>query len=564
MTFPMPRSSRTPGAPPNASSRRHRRAGLLVPLLALLLCTAVPAQASQEWFVAVGGTGNGTAAAPLGSIQAALQAAQPGDTITVQPGTYKELLTTVRGGQADAPITVRSAKGRGSVVVARSGQVANIRHAYVVVDGLVFDGGFAAADAVRVTSAANFFVLRNAEVRRSGRDCIDMAGPTGVLIEKSSINHCLWWDGARQDAHAIVAGPVRDLTLRELDIHTFSGDGLQLDPGRSLPGWDNVVVEKSTFRLAPLPTSQNGFPAGVVPGENGIDTKTNASAPRGRMTITDTTAEGFGAGLITNMAAFNLKEQVDVTVDRATVSRSEIAFRVRGPGSNGGAWVRLRNAVVHDVTTGIRYEDDIEVLDVAFTTFGRNVTRPIRAASSGWGGVTVANTLVLGTSLPQEAPAAAGNLVVSSAAFVNAAANDYQLTVGSPAIDAARAGAEVAADRIGTTRPQGVASDVGAYERPVAAQAPAAPTGLGARALLSGAKASVSLSWRDTATNETAFELQRSVNGTSFSALATPAANTTTFVDTTVARRTRYWYRVRAVNAAGASAFSGTVSVTTK
>lgn len=564
MTAAMPRSHSTTCGSPNALSRLHRHATLVVPLLAWMLCAAAPAQASQEWFVAVGSTGNGTAAAPFGSIQAALQAAQPGDIITVQPGTYKELLATVRGGQPDAPITVRSAKGRGSVVVTRSGQVANIRHPYVIVDGLVFDGGFAAADTIRVTSAANFFVLRNAEVRRSGRDCIDMAGPTGVLIEKSSINRCLWWDGARQDAHAIVAGPVRDLTLRELDIHTFSGDGLQLDPGRSLPGWDNVVIEQSTFRLTPLATSENGFPAGVVPGENGVDTKTNASAPRGRMTITDTTAEGFGAGLITNMAAFNLKEQVDVTVDRVTVSRSEIAFRVRGPGSNGGAWVRVRNAVMHDVTTGIRYEDDIELLDVGFTTFGRNVTRPLRAASSGWGGVTIANTLVLGTSLPQEAPAGAGNLVVSSGAFVNAAANDYQLLAGAPAIDAARAVMDVATDRVGLARPQGVAADVGAYERPVAAQAPAAPTGLGARALLSGTKASVSLSWRDNATNETAFQLQRSVNGSSFTALASPAANTTTFVDTTVARRTKYWYRVRAVNAAGASAFSGTVSVTTQ
>ena len=219
---------------------------------------------------------------------------------------------------------------------------------------------------------------------------------------------------------------------------------------------------------------------------------------------------------------------------------------------------------MHDVATGVRYEDDIEVLDVAFTTFGRNVTRPLRAASSGWGGVTVANTLVLGTSLPQEAPAASGNLAVSSAAFVDAAANDYRLPAGSPAVDAARAAVEVATDRIGTARPQGVASDVGAYERPAAAQVPAAPTGLSARALLSGAKASVTLAWRDNATNETGVELQRSVNGSSFTTLATLAADTTTFVDATVARRTTYWYRVRAVNAAGSSGYSGTVSVTTK
>jgi hypothetical protein len=538
-------------------------------MLVCLAAAASPAHAAQEWFVAVGGTGTGTTAAPFGSIQAALQAAQPGDTITVQPGTYNELLTSVRDGHADGPITIRAAEGRGSVVVARTGQVASIRHAHLVVDGLVFDGGFGAADTVRLTSGAQFFVLRNAEVRRSGRDCIDMTAPTGVLLEKSSINHCLWWDGARRDAHAVVAGAVRGLTLRDMEIHTFSGDGLQLDPGRSLPGWDNVLIERTTFTLAPLPTPQNGFPAGVVPGENGIDTKTNPSAPRGRMTIRDTIAKGFGAGLITNMAAFNLKEQVEVSLDGVTVSHSEIAFRVRGPGANGGAWVHVRNAVVHDVGTGFRYEDDIEVLDVAYATIGQNVARPFRAASSGWGGVTVTNSLVLGSSLPQEAPAAGGNLVASSAFFVGAAANDYRLSDGSPAIDAAHGGPEVSTDRVGTTRPQGTASDVGAYERPLATpphstMPPAAPTRLSARARLSGASASVTLVWRDNADDETTFEVQRSGDGRAFTTLATPPANTTTFADTTVARRTTYWYRVRAVNAAGASAFTATVSVKTK
>jgi hypothetical protein len=453
--------------------------------------------------------------------------------------------------------------------VAWAGKVLRISHPYVVVDGLVFDGLFAPADAVRLTSEADFFVLRNAEVRRSGRDCIDMAAPTGVLIESSSIHHCLWWDGARQDAHAVVAGSVRGLTLRDLDIHTFSGDGLQLDPGRSLPGWDNVVVERSSFRLTPLASSQNGFAAGVVPGENAIDTKTNPSAPRGRLTITDTTAEGFGDGLISNMAAFNLKEQVEVALDRVTVSHSQIAFRVRGPGSNGGAWVRVRNAVVHDVTTAFRYEDDIEVLDIRHTTFGRNVEMPFRAASSGWSGVTVANTLVPGTVLPREAPAAGGNLAVANGVFVDAASDDYRLQPGVPAIDAVAASVDVATDRLGTTRPQGPASDIGAYERlvdasPPSASLPAAPSGLNVRARLPRGKASVTLSWRDNATDETAFELQRSGNGASFTTLASPAADTTTFADQTVARGTTYWYRVRAVNAAGASAYSATVSVHTK
>lgn len=426
---------------------------------------AQPADAASEWFVAPGATGNGSAVAPFGSIQSALQTAQPGDTITVQPGTYAETLSSVRGGTADAPVTIRAAKGQGTVVVSRSGRVLTISHPFLVVDGLTFDGGYGAADAVKLTSGASHFVLRHAEVRRSGRDCIDMNGPTDVVIERSTIHHCLWWNGERQDAHAIVAGPVQRLTLRELDVHTFSGDGLQLDPGRSLPGWNDVVVEKSTFRLAPLPAPENGFAAGIVPGENAIDTKTSPAAPRARLTVTDTVAEGFGPGLITNMAAFNLKENVDVTLDRVTVAASEIAFRVRGPGANGGAWVDIRNTVIHGVTTGIRYEDDIEKLEVTHATFGRDISRMLRAASSDATGVTVRDSLFLASDLPPEAPASAGNMAADAGWFVNASGDDYQLRAGVPAVDAAQTGADVGPDRLGVTRPQGVAADVGAFER---------------------------------------------------------------------------------------------------
>lgn len=529
------------------------RALLLVVVLAAL---AGSARANQEFVVAPGGV-----------IADAIAAAGPGDTITLQPGTYTEALTTVRGGTASAPITIRAAQGRGSVIVTRAGQVLRVSHPFIVIDGLILDGQYGAADTVRLATEAHGFVLRRSEVRRSGRDCVDMAAPTDVLLEHSSINHCLWWDGGRRDAHAVVAGAARRLTLRHLDIHTFSGDGLQLDPGRALPGWDEVTIEHTSFRLAPLPAAQNGFPKGAVPGENAIDTKTHPTAPRARMTITDTTAQGFGPGLISNMAAFNLKERVDVSLDRVTVSLSEIAFRLRGPGANGGAWVSLRNVVMHNVVTGIRYEDDIEQLEVTHVTFGRHVSVPLRAASSGWGGVRVQNTLFFDTPLPKEAPGAGGNLTAGAAWFVAAASDDYRLQAGSPAIDTALGELGVTTDRLGTARPQGQGPDVGAYERasadvppPPVTTRPSPPSQFTATAVLKGTSVSVTLTWQDNAVNETGFDLQRSVNGGSFTTLAALPADTTGFVDTTTARATTYRYRVRATSPYGRSSFAkGTV-----
>jgi hypothetical protein len=338
-----------------------------------------------------------------------------------------------------------------------------VDHAYFVVEGLVLDGQYGAADAVDVNDGANFLTLRNVEVRRSSKDLIDIGRPQGVLIEGSLVHHALNATGGRTDAHGIVAGAVRDLTIRDTEIHTFSGDGIQVDPGRAAPGWDRVTVERCRIWLAPLPAAANGFAAGVVAGENAIDTKANASLSRATLVIRDTVASGYRGGLISNMAAFNLKENVDVTVDGVTVYDSEIAFRLRGPGSTtAGASVAVKNAVVYNVTTAFRYEDNIQNLRIWNSTVGTGVTRAFQAASSSSAGLDVRNLLVLGTR-PAEA-AHVSNLSVGGAAFVNAAGHNYELAAGAAAIDAGVDLAAVSADRSGTSRPQGSAYDVGAYE----------------------------------------------------------------------------------------------------
>lgn len=69
--------------------------------------------------------------------------------------------------------------------------------------------------------------------------------------------------------------------------------------------------------------------------------------------------------------------------------------------------------------------------------------------------------------------------------------------------------------------------------------------------------------WSDRAFNETGFELERSTNGTTFTRIATPSANVTNFTDFDVSPSTLYYYRVRAVNSVGVSAYSAPGSVTT-
>ncbi len=199
-----------------------------------------------------------------------------------------------------------------------------------------------------------------------------------------------------------------------------------------------------------------------MPGENALDTKNLATAPRANLVVRDTEAWGFENGLIANMAAFNIKENVNAILDGVTVSRSEIAFRVRGPGPFGGAWVRVQNAVVFDVGTAVRYEDDIERAQIWNSTFGTGIGRLFRAAESSASGLDVQNLLFMG-SAPGEATGASNSSVTASS-FVDAARHDYRLQPGSLAIDAGVPLSSVTIDRLGVPRPALRYWDIGAYE----------------------------------------------------------------------------------------------------
>jgi len=90
--------------------------------------------------------------------------------------------------------------------------------------------------------------------------------------------------------------------------------------------------------------------------------------------------------------------------------------------------------------------------------------------------------------------------------------------------------------------------------------APLAPTGLGA---VPTAFNQVNLTWVDNANSETGFRIERSTDGVTFTLAGTAAANATAFPDTTVSGGTAYFYRIRAINVLGVSAFAGPVTVTT-
>lgn len=90
-----------------------------------------------------GSDGNsGTEASPLRSIQAAIERARPGQTVTVRPGEYFESLRTVRPGTESAPITIT---GPPDAVLSGDREADSppgfvIRHSHIHLTGLTVDG----------------------------------------------------------------------------------------------------------------------------------------------------------------------------------------------------------------------------------------------------------------------------------------------------------------------------------------------------------------------------------------------------------------------------------------
>ena len=89
---------------------------------------------------------------------------------------------------------------------------------------------------------------------------------------------------------------------------------------------------------------------------------------------------------------------------------------------------------------------------------------------------------------------------------------------------------------------------------------PAAPSNLTATA---ASKSQINLAWTDNATNETGFKIERSTDGSNFTQITTVGANVTSYQNTGLSRSTKYYYRVRAYNGSGDSAYSNTASATT-
>jgi Protein of unknown function (DUF1565) len=110
--------------------------------------TPPPTAPSVSLYVSPSGsdTNDGSSGAPLQTIQAALDRAQPGATINLGPGVYHEQLATKHDGAAGARITIKGPEtgkdksGRYRATLYGTGRIFSINNSYYTLDGFTIDG----------------------------------------------------------------------------------------------------------------------------------------------------------------------------------------------------------------------------------------------------------------------------------------------------------------------------------------------------------------------------------------------------------------------------------------
>jgi hypothetical protein len=89
---------------------------------------------------------------------------------------------------------------------------------------------------------------------------------------------------------------------------------------------------------------------------------------------------------------------------------------------------------------------------------------------------------------------------------------------------------------------------------------PVAPSALKAAA---ASKTQINLTWADNSSDETGYKVERSTDGLTFTQLTTLAGNSTAYASTSLTGGKKYYYRVRAYNANGNSAYTAVATATT-
>ncbi len=243
-------------------------------------------------------------------------------------------------------------------------------------------GGCQGASGNIVKIAADRVTLRHCEIRNGSGNGVGVFA-SNVTIENCRIHHMLAGTFKDQkDAHGIT-GRWGNVVIRNCVISYVSGDCIQFDPDRRLPG--AVLIENCTLWTGPLAADAAGFKAGERPGENGVDTKTPPGGPLQTDNPQLLPAWLQPAGADHERGGAQLEGEcrrrggpMRVQRQRTGVPRPRSRRPRRAPMCGS-------TSAIYNTRVGVRAENRIEQLKITRLAFGRGVGERLRFVPAGPG-----------------------------------------------------------------------------------------------------------------------------------------------------------------------------------
>ncbi len=406
----------------------------------------------------------GTQEAPWRTIQRAANAVQAGDEVIVQPGIYREAVYLAASGQPGSPIVFRALPGAvlESPDPAASLSAFDIAQgvAYVVLDGFEATGGY--HETIYVRPGAHDISVRNCRLHRN-RAGIWVAGATaveidGCLIEANTAHGIRILAGSSQVAVRRTVsrlhndglgcagnadGFIAEETTSDIEFADCTAEGNGED-GFDLQG-SRIAVRRSRSvgnGCAGLKLDRDAVVENALIANNttGIVTTSGDADPATIAIANSTVADNRGTQLLLRSPAGSAPQPY--TVDLRNVVAS-------GPGKA----VEVESGVLLRESHNLFFRDDTTSGLLVLHTpegvrryTGQQINEGVWAAETGLGTGTLA--------IPPD--------------FL--APGEYHLAAASAAVDRGTAEGAPGDDLTGTVRPQGYATDIGAYEEAAAAQ----------------------------------------------------------------------------------------------
>lgn len=414
-------------------------------LLAIVLSLATASAVSAATYhVAPGGddaTGTGAPGSPWRQIRRALEVVGPGDSVLVADGTYLGFTVSALG-STSAPIVIQ-AEGTAEIVPTndRGGQydpdnIAIWSSTNVVIDGFRSFGAKRAA--VRIIASAEI-TIRNGVYGNNGIWAVVTSHSDDVVVEGCDLF------GSREQHGIYFANSGDRPVARGNRIHHNFGSGIRAY-GDSTQGGDGLV-SGALFEDNRIYSNYGG---------GGMNLNAFKDAVIRNNLIYDNHASSgialfLGEGGVGVGDVEILHNTIDVPADGK--------YNLRILGTQGP--ITLRNNVLYNRNPLRGFYSFGSATDAANTDGDFNavggtlfVSDDDEATRKTWA------TWIGAGHEPSSTIATAADL------FVDEAARDYHLRDASPAIDAGVTLGAVAIDIEGRARPEGFASDVGAYEFP--------------------------------------------------------------------------------------------------